>query len=107
MTLDDLLNKQYIEGEYVCGDWVHDAWEAITGQRLAHRIVTAADRKNWQLLKEPQSPCIVWFSRPNNDSHVGIWYEGRVGHLRQAGPAWHEPDIAALGYSKRSYVIPR
>ena len=75
--IDSLFGKQWTK-DYTCHDFACDAWKEITGKKLV-----LGKRKE---VDKPVSPCIVFlYNDSRSDSHVGVFYEGKVIHLAMRG----------------------
>ncbi|AOA58239.1 hypothetical protein [Acinetobacter larvae] len=82
--IEQLLNRER-RADYDCQDFVNEAWELITGEDLAQRLLDHQNhRKLLERLDEPVSPCLVYFSSARYENHVGLFYSGKVLHLANA-----------------------
>lgn len=90
--LDDLMDKVWTKN-YTCHEFACDAWKKITGEKL-----TFKSRKKLDI---PESPCIVMLSNDErSDSHVGIYFEGRVIHLGARGVQYIPLECLQMGFKK-------
>lgn len=90
--LDDLMDKVWTKS-YTCHEFACDAWKKITGKKLTF--------KNRKKLDAPESPCIVFLSsNERSDSHVGVYFEGRVIHLGARGVQYIALEYLQVGFKK-------
>jgi hypothetical protein len=115
---DDLLTKRFDLRQYNCWDLVREVWLRLTGldlgtPELTHHsrfeyedVVEAWEGVRYTAIEKPQSPCIVLMQRPRHIPHVGVYYEGRVIHIRRAGPQYQPIEVASLGFTTVRYYLP-
>ncbi|MDQ8953474.1 hypothetical protein RFH42_10935 [Acinetobacter rudis] len=71
--------------DYNCQDFVGEAWEILTGEKLKQKIFDHQNQRNkLERLDEPISPCLVFFSNARYQNHIGLFYDGKVLHLTDA-----------------------
>ena len=93
--LDELMDRTWKKG-YTCHEFACEAWKKITGKEL-----TLKKRKP---IKQPKSPCIVFlYNNERSDSHVGIFYQGRVIHLGVRGVQYVPLECLTIGFRKVSF----
>lgn len=108
VSIDGLFNRQYDTEHYNCVHFLCDAWQHVTGQDLKQRMdgfLTAVSSmkasrqtmRGFSRLSAPVSPCIVLMKNRFN-SHVGLFYQGRVLHLSEAGVQWMPLPVATFGF---------
>lgn len=108
--IDEFLSKQYNAKNYNCMHFACDVWLALTGSSLTgnfegmlsgelnSRKFTRSHRLGFIRLQSAESPCLVLFQQPRDVPHVGVFYNGRVLHLRQAGAIYQPLDMASLTF---------
>lgn len=95
MMLDDIMDRKLKKG-YTCHEFVCEAWKKITGKELV--------LKKRKQIKVPESPCIVLlYNNDRSDSHVGIFYEGRIVHLSVRGVQYIPLEYVKIGFKKVSF----
>lgn len=93
--LDVLLDKKWTK-DYTCHEFSKDAWKLITGKKLV-----LGKRKE---VNSPVSPCVVFlFNNERSDSHVGVFYEGKIIHLSMRGVQYIELDLLKLCFKNVRY----
>lgn len=92
-----LLNKKYDADAYHCVHFVVDAWRELTQHDLSQQFAPLlqpiasidAARSVWESFEEivlPVSPCVVLMRCGADTSHMGVFYDGKVFHMRETGP---------------------
>lgn len=83
--IEQLLSRERSHN-YMCQDFVNEAWKIITGEDLAQRLNDHLNGSgHFEQLSEPISPCIVFFSnKARSANHIGLFYGQKVLHLAQA-----------------------
>lgn len=116
--LDDLLLKRFNLRTYNCWDLTREVWLRLTGQDLGSpslasytademgEVVDAWQDTKYQELPAPRDPCIVLMQRSRHIPHVGVYYHGRVIHIRRAGAQFTPLEVASLGFSSVRYYVP-
>lgn len=116
-SVDRWLSARHLGDEYNCLHFARDVWLAETGEDLEERLSgllgSAAegrraarhrpDRSAMRRLDAPEDPCLVLMRRPRSQPHAGVYLRGRVLHLTERGAEFHEPGVAARGFSKLEY----
>lgn len=107
--VDNYLSKQFVAGKYECWDMAKEVWKDITGQdiqqcrpigytRESVWMHVTSQQPHFKELASPESPCLVLMQRANDVPHIGVFFEGRVLHLRRNGAAYQSLDIARVGF---------
>lgn len=113
MSLDSLMGKRYT-ATYTCLNFACDAWELETGQKLndkvlslltakSSRVVAREELNEFELLKEPVSPCVVILRKQLRPLHIGIYVRGKVIHLTDDGVRMQPLDHLKLCYDRLRY----
>lgn len=115
---DDLLLKRFDIRKYNCWDLTREVWLRLTGQDLGtpelmhytapefNDVVDAWDGARYREIVGPVSPCIVLMQRPRHMPHVGVFYQGRVIHIRRAGVQYQPIEVTSLGFTNIRYYLP-
>lgn len=94
---------------YMCRHLMREVWLEITGEDLGDRLpgldseILAFDTKQARKFKrfvKPVSPCIVLMRRPHFTPHVGVFYNGRVIHLKPSGVEYQPLEVVARGFTE-------
>lgn len=106
--IDKYLDRTYDLATYNCGHFVADVWRDLTGEDISIICDSFVEGKLNAFRQQRQDReklacppdvgfCGVLFRNTNNEIHAGIWIDGRVLHLTEAG-AKYEPleNITAL-----------
>lgn len=87
---------------------MHEVWLEITGEDLGSRLpglenstldFDIKQARKFKRLVRPSSPCIVLMQRPHFTPHVGVFYNGRVIHLKPSGVEYQPLDVVARGFT--------
>ena len=93
--LDELMDKTWKKG-YTCHEFACDAWQKITGKELTLKKCKPIDAL--------ESPCIVFlYNNERSDSHVGVFYDGRVIHLGIRGVQYVPLERITIGFKEWSF----
>lgn len=93
--IDSLFGRQWKKG-YTCHEFACEAWELITGEKL--------ELGNRKEIKKPLSPCIVFlYNNERSDSHVGVFYNGKVLHLSARGVQHIPLEFLTMSFRKVSF----
>lgn len=86
--------------EYTCNEFACEVWQYLTGEDLSERLNNFLNGSgSFTVLEVPISPCIVFFNRNRNaDSHVGIFYDGKLLHLSATGVQYVPVEIVAMNF---------
>jgi hypothetical protein len=114
MSIDLFFNRVYNKSKYNCAHLVAEVWQHLTGEDihelLAGFLLPPRDRyvkngiqHNFEKLKNPVSPCLVLMRKPKLAPHVGLFYQGRVLHIHEAGVQFQPLDKATRGFTKLSF----
>lgn len=117
--MEDLLLKRFSLREYNCWDLVREAWLRLTGQVLDPLVFADFSREEFEdvagasatsgryrEIPSPESPCIVLMQRPRHIPHVGVYFGGKVLHIRRAGVQYIELERARVGFSEVRFYVP-
>jgi hypothetical protein len=112
-SVDPLLSRTPSAG-YNCLDFVTEAYGHLMGDpgvmdRLnalnegIHaedgRVVLSAVR-GFQKLERPISPCFVVMQRSKMQPHIGIYYNGRVLHMKESGVEYQPLPVVQRYFTK-------
>lgn len=114
MSLDHFFTRQYHEGSYNCAHFVAEVWESLTGVDIRgslngfllppkDRFVGRSVRREFERLEKPKSPCIVLMHTAKGSAHVGLFYLGKVFHIRRAGVFFQPVDIVTMGFKTHRF----
>lgn len=113
LNLSSYLSKTFDMRVYNCWNFASDVWFDLTGKRLgasiegysASQLTYSATAKSTDMerLSAPVSPCLVLMQRRHLNPHIGVFYKGKILHLRELGASYVPPMIATMGYSDVSY----
>lgn len=96
--IDDLLDREFRHG-YTCNEFACEAWKLVTGEDLSQRLnLFLNGGEGFERLDKPISPCLVFLhNSARSETHIGLFYEGRVLHLAVMG-AQYVPLEFIVGY---------
>ncbi|WP_291370139.1 MULTISPECIES: hypothetical protein [unclassified Acinetobacter] len=96
--IDELLDREFRHG-YTCNEFACEAWKLVTGEDLSQRLELFLNGgEGFERLDKPISPCLVFFhNSARSETHIGLFYEGRVLHLAARG-AQYVPLEFIVGY---------
>jgi hypothetical protein len=72
-------------GPGTCWDFARHAWRVITGGDLGEQPGYLERPPQFERVESPASPCVVLMTSPAGRLHVGVYWRGRVWHLRPHG----------------------
>lgn len=114
--LNHYLDRQFDLESYNCWDFTREVWLALTGQELTLL-------KDWEPgtiqqaqgqyveLRQAVSPCVVLFqgrsAAGHTVPHAGVYYNGRVLHLRQQGARYQGLHLARIGFHTVTFYATR
>jgi hypothetical protein len=115
-SIDPLLSRTPNES-YNCLDFVIEAWAHISGDasagdrlRKLSEGVHAEDGKvvlsgvrGFSKLADPFSPCFVVMQRSKTQPHIGIYYQGRVLHMKETGVEFQPVAVVRRYFTKIGY----
>lgn len=116
--VDEFLLRRFNLRSYNCWDLTREVWLRLTGKDLGSpelfhytasefgEVVETWQDVRYREIKQPVSPCIVLMQRPRHMPHVGVFYNGRVLHIRRAGAQYQPIEVAALGFMTVRYYLP-
>lgn len=98
MNIDHLFFRTYDRERYNCAHFVNEAWRYLFGLEINIPQFGDIDLKNrFKRIQKPVSPCIVIFAAKSY-SHVGLFYKGKVLHIRERGVRYEPLDTAKLAF---------
>lgn len=111
---DDFLRRTFDANCYTCWDFAREVWRELTGQDVgarspdvfeARQLWAAVIRaeKDFVELAAPETPCLALFKRRGAEPHIGVYFKGRVLHLRRSGAMFEGLDSVRRGYHEVSY----
>lgn len=112
MNIDKFLDQKYNATTYNCGHYVAEVYKELTGVDIdyickSYYNDTVPEFLNLvrgrEKLELPKSPCIAVMKMPNAINHAGIYIEGRILHLTDAGPKFDLMEIVKLHYRLSFY----
>ena len=101
-SIDPLLNRRYDTRQYHCVHFVIDAAKYLFERDYSNSFIGLTGAVDSALntsrqtmlknkrLKKPINGCIVLMTSLMNQSHVGLFYCGRVLHLTESGVYFQE-----------------
>ena len=115
---DVYLDRSFHPENYTCWDMVRDAWLDVTGvdigDRTPHPATVAAlrarveaDSGHFVLLAAPVTPSIVLMRQRRAVPHVGLFWRGRVLHIRPVGVRFERLVDASRGFSQVTFHATR
>jgi hypothetical protein len=112
-SIDPLLNRTPTAA-YNCLGFVAEAWEHLGGgldvmERLqalnagihaedGHVVLSTV--RGFQKLVKPESPCFVVMQRSKIQPHIGIFYNGRVLHMKENGVEYQPLPVVQRYFTK-------
>lgn len=103
MNLDQFLDRTWTKS-YTCNDFACEVWKHITGEDMAQRLQSFLNGAgSFSPIDVPKSPCIVFFNRKNADSHVGVFFDGKLLHLTPKGVHYVYLEIAQNGFQQTRF----
>lgn len=89
-----LMSKRWSHN-YTCNHFASDVWQA-----LKMGAIKSAQTK----LDKPESPCIVYLSNSEKqDSHIGIFIDGKVLHLGLREVQYIDLDLFKIAFRNVSF----
>ncbi len=112
MNLNGFLGRRYDLECYNCWDLARDVWLHLTGDDIGNRtpdIPTSSNiskaisvqRSDFEQIDMPASPCLVLMRGKGKPPHIGVFYQGNVMHIKEAG-VQYEP-LCNLKYENMSF----
>lgn len=95
---------RYDKSYYCCEHFLIDAYRHYTGVDLSERLLTSGmfnpkNLKAFRAMDKPKQYSIVMF-REYQKAHVGLWVDGKVLHLEQAGVTWQPLHIVMRAFDR-------
>lgn len=111
---DRYMGRVFHPENYTCWDLLREAWLDLTGVDIGDRTPHPAtimslrervdrDTGDFQRLDAPRTPCIVLMRQRRAVPHVGLYWRGRVLHLRPPGVRFERLVDASRGFSQVSF----
>lgn len=103
---------------YNCWHLVQDVWATLTGVDLGlptldkHTVAECGGvvsdwvGTRYEQIEKPVSPCIVLFQKDKYRPHVGVFFRGKVIHIKIQGTRYQSVRLAALGFDSVRYFKP-
>jgi hypothetical protein len=113
VSIDAYLDRRPRPG-YNCLDFTREVWTGLFGdedvrQRLDElcagvhaedgRVILGPVR-GFRRLARPESPCFVVMQRSRVQPHVGIFYNGRILHMKETGVEYQPLQVAQRYFTK-------
>jgi hypothetical protein len=112
-SIDPLLSRIPRDG-YNCLDFVTEAWDHLIGDSGVMASLTALNEgihaedgkvvlsavRGFQRLSQPASPCFVVMQRSKTQPHIGIYYNGRVLHMKETGVEYQPIQVVRRYFTK-------
>ncbi len=95
--VDRYLGKEFSAEFYNCWDFAKEIWLELCGVRLTVATVLQAQAE-YEVLKQAISPCLVLMQGRSALPHIGVYYQGRVLHLKPEGARYQPLHLARLGF---------
>lgn len=116
VDLDQFFFRSYDAHNYNCAHFAAEVYQALTGKCVLAMVTAfcSGDKKqNFQhrndveRIEEPSEPCFVWFCRPGDPPHVGVYVNHGVMHIQHDG-VMHQPvrDLAHYFKQVKFYRCP-
>jgi hypothetical protein len=109
----DLYLDRMPKCDYNCMDFIREVWLGLFGENVKDKldllcagvysdkgVLKFMALKGFTKLVKPQSPCFVVMQRTKISPHVGIYYKGRLLHLRDNGVEYQPLDVAKRYFTK-------
>ena len=98
MNIDHLFFRTYDRERYNCRNFFNEAWEYLFDEKdkIPYEI-DASIRYGFLRISKPTSPCIVIFAAKSY-SHVGLFYKGKVLHIRESGVRYEPLETAKMAF---------
>lgn len=99
--MDKLFEAVYNKKSYNCFHFARDVWREVTGR---DRLIGSPQelRSIFERIDSPTDPCLVVFTG-GRDTHIGVYFEGRVMHLTESGVSRERLASASVGFKKVSF----
>jgi hypothetical protein len=106
--IDRYLQKTFKLRGYNCWSLVRDFWRDTQGCDLGPVIGLhdTSKKLEYKKLEKPESPCIVLMLNPRQIPHVGVYWKGKVLHIKQAGAQYVTLPVATFGFQTVEYYKP-
>lgn len=89
-----LMSKRWAHN-YTCNNFADDVWQALGKGHIKDERTR---------LDKPESPCIVYLSNSDTqDSHVGVFIDGKVLHLGLREVQYIELDLFRIAFRNVSF----
>lgn len=104
---DSLYLRRYDKKRYNCFHFACDCLASL-GMPVSYEAVlrgvmerkARGARRGFVRTDKPRDGTLYLCRNFPDDAHCGVFYRGRVLHLRESGLAWHPPHVLRLLYRK-------
>lgn len=114
MNFDEFMGKSFDRNKYNCAHFVSDVWLKLNNENIKWKLsgflkpererrAGFSLRRCFKKLKHPENGCLILFQKRRCESHVGIYLEKRVLHLRENGPVFEPLEIARIGFNRMTF----
>lgn len=108
--VDRYLDRRFDKARYNCFDFAREVWKELTGVDLGAQTpedisISAFTARalfvanSLEKLDAPVDPCLVLMRRARIEPHVGVYYRGRVLHLKPTGVQYMPLDQVTAAYT--------
>lgn len=115
MSVDKWLGKKYIQGEYICSDFVREVWLDLTGVDIGpalHGLLQPLDGKGlrkvhvqrFERLAAPISPCLVVMQRARSAPHLAVFIRNKVLQITERGVEFQPVEVATRFYKSFRFI---
>lgn len=103
---DKYLDRQFSWESYNCWHFARDVWKELSGDELRAASPEQA-QSAYRQIHQAVSPCLVLFQGVAPIPHVGVYYQGRVLHLREDGARYQPLHLARIGFHTVTFFASR
>jgi len=106
-VIDRYLQRNFKLRGYNCWSLVREFWQDTQGVDLGP-VIGFNDSKKLEYVKleKPESPCIVLLLNPRQIPHVGVYWKGKVLHIKQSGAQYVPLNVASFGFKEVEFYKP-
>ncbi len=106
--MDRYLTKRFDIRSYNCWHLVREVWQDLKGEDLGELMTWdhVKETSRFSRIEKPQSPCIVLMLRDRHTPHVGVYYCGKVLHIKASGAQYVPLNMATVGFQKTEFYLP-
>lgn len=101
-----ILSKIYHPNDFNCGHFFVWAWNILFPDKKIypngsdHSLALLGIKSNFKKTSELKEFGAVTMHHLSKIPHLGIFYKGKVLHIRQGGPEYQPLDVAMIGYQE-------